>query len=89
MEIKECCLNIYKILNEFDETEWAEIFKNFIYKIDNDGEKNVSKEILSIYKGFGSFNDLVLYKNGILSFTKNEELDSLRRKLFASIISIL
>ncbi|MFP1760813.1 DUF6966 domain-containing protein [Lonsdalea quercina] len=39
-------------------------------------------ELLGLYGGMGSLNDLLLYKNGVLLFDENEELDCLRTDVF-------
>jgi hypothetical protein len=35
-----------------------------------------------LYGGMGSFNDIVLHKNGIPLIRENDELDDLRHKLY-------
>ncbi|WP_420107405.1 DUF6966 domain-containing protein [Leclercia adecarboxylata] len=37
---------------------------------------------LNLYGGMGSLNDLVLYRNGKVLMSENDELDQLRRDLF-------
>ena len=41
-----------------------EVFKNFFREINNDS--TFKKQVLKIYGGMGSFNDLVIYKEGQL-----------------------
>ncbi|BES85056.1 hypothetical protein PEC302107_34010 [Pectobacterium araliae] len=39
-------------------------------------------DLLGLYGGMGSLNDLLLYKDGVLLFDENEELDRLRTEVF-------
>ncbi|KGB03083.1 DUF6966 domain-containing protein [Leclercia pneumoniae] len=49
------------------------------YKLDPDDTKCI---FLSFYGGMGSLNDLVLYRNGKVLVSENDELAQLRRDLF-------
>lgn len=42
-------------------------------------------KILSIYGGAGSFNDLVLYKDGVFYMKENNKLERLRNGLYNKI----
>ncbi|QYM90832.1 MULTISPECIES: DUF6966 domain-containing protein [Dickeya] len=44
--------------------------------------EEVRTELLGLYGGMGSLNDLLLYKNGALLFDENKEFDSLRTEVF-------
>lgn len=61
--------------------EWsASIFKLAKkYELDPDDTKRI---FLSFYGGMGSLNDLVLYRNGKVLVSENDELALLRRDLF-------
>jgi len=62
--------------------EWsASIFKLAKkYMIDPD---NTSYIFRNLYGGMGSLNDLVLYRNGKVLMSENNELDQLRSDLFS------
>lgn len=61
--------------------EWsASIFKLAKkYELDSDDTKHI---FLNLYGGMGSLNDLVMYRNGKVLMSENDELDQLRRDLF-------
>lgn len=61
--------------------EWsASIFKLAKkYELDPDDTKYI---FLKFYGGMGSLSDLVLYSNGKILMSENEELDQLRSDLF-------
>jgi len=61
--------------------EWsASIFKLAKkYEHEPDDTKHI---FLNLYGGMGSLNDLVLYRNGKVLMSENDELDQLRRDLF-------
>ena len=61
--------------------EWsASIYKMAEkYTIDPDGTKHTFR---NFYGGMGSLNDLVLYRNGKVLMSENDELDQLRNDLF-------
>ncbi|MFJ5366598.1 DUF6966 domain-containing protein [Pectobacterium punjabense] len=42
----------------------------------------VRTELLGLYGGMGSLNDLLLYKDDVLLFDENEEFDCLRAEVF-------
>lgn len=49
------------------------------YVIDPDSTKHTFR---NLYGGMGSLNDLVLYRNGKVLMSENDELDQLRSDLF-------
>ncbi|CQI88886.1 TPA: DUF6966 domain-containing protein [Yersinia enterocolitica] len=61
--------------------EWsASIFKLAKkYVIDPDNTRHIFR---NLYGGMGSLNDLVLYKNGKILMSENDELDQIRSDLF-------
>ncbi|MEK8181232.1 hypothetical protein WMW71_12845 [Flavobacterium buctense] len=85
MTVREYCIEIYKLLNEVGEIHWAKSFKIFISELEESEDKSIYRKIISIYGGMGSFNDLVLYKNGILCRKENDELAKLRSELYLEI----
>ncbi|MFY9994956.1 MAG: hypothetical protein WAK61_08185 [Leclercia sp.] len=62
-------------------SEWsASIFKLAKkYELAPDDTKYI---FLNFYGGMGSLNDLVVYRNGSILMSENDELDQLRRDLF-------
>lgn len=51
--------------------------------------KDVSRKIKAVYGGMGSFNDLVLHREGKMVYADNEKLGKLRHQLFDEIVLIL
>ena len=52
-------------------------------------DQTAIREILALYGGMGSLNDLVLYDQGRVLVQETERLDTLRRKLFDMAKSML
>ena len=76
---------IIELLVSTDENNWVNSFKNFRLKCDCTSAENLKflrSEILLIYGRMGSFNDLVLYKQGQLMIKETQKLDGLRKELF-------
>lgn len=85
MDIKDYCINIYELLLEAGETNWQNSFKDFISELEKQENTSVYRKILSIYGGAGSFNDLVLYKDGVFYMKENNKLELLRNGLYNKI----
>ncbi len=76
---------IIQLLESVKENNWADAFKNFRQRLDDLGSENlesIRSDILRIYGGMGSFNDLVLYEDGQPLIRENQSLDKLRVELF-------
>lgn len=80
--IKKNIQNILCLLNLANEYQWKNLFEEILIRIDYIEVQQIKKEILSIYGGMGSFNDLVLYKDNKLLIEENNQLDKLRKELF-------
>ena len=85
MTVKEYCTEIQKLLIEGEEFNLAKSFGSFISELEKSEDNSVYRKIISIYGGMGSFNDLVLYKNGILCRRENDSLSELRNGLYNEI----
>jgi len=76
--IKNICKEIVELLNGFDNNkEWQKIFKNFLYSDELKELSTLKKDIIKIYGGMGSFNDLVLHRNCEPCIKENRLLDDL------------
>lgn len=79
--IEALLVRLTRPLNRTSHCDWA----NSLERLSEDlaeHPKEVAREILSLYGGMGSFNDLVLYDRGVLLKEQNIELDELRAALF-------
>ncbi|OAB78726.1 DUF6966 domain-containing protein [Cochleicola gelatinilyticus] len=85
MNLKDILKNILEIFRNVGEREWTSVFDNFLKEIEVSDKKKLKRKILKIYGGMGSFNDLVLYREGRLCYKENVELDKLRKKLYNEI----
>ena len=85
MKIVDLCQKIAQLCHIAGELQWEELFKYFVRKIEAGSIGITKREIKSIYGGMGSFNDLVLQKDGAVLDT-NEKLSVLREALFEEII---
>ncbi len=82
MSIQNYCVEILKVLKSVNEELWSKEFESYIKKTEFLNTGSLSNKIFKLYGGSGSFNDLILYKNGQLCFNENEKLDKLREGLF-------
>ena len=76
---------ILTLLTSVQEDNWAKSFMKFREQFDSIDEVKLADartDILKIYGGMGSFNDLVLYDQGQPMIEENTTLDALRRELF-------
>jgi len=76
---------IIDLLVSVRESNWADAFKSFRRRLDNsdsESTETLRSDILRIYGGMGSFNDLVLYQEGQPLIKENQALDKLRMELF-------
>lgn len=65
MTAKDYCIEIQKLLTEVGELNWAKCFENFISELELSKDNSAYRKIISIYGGMGSFDDLILYKDGV------------------------
>ncbi|MND97989.1 hypothetical protein D3C80_903230 [compost metagenome] len=80
-EIKKTAVEIANILSSNDEVSWAKAFEKLGSELDVDYESSLHS-LKGFYGGIGSFNDIVLHKNGIPLIRENDELDDLRHLLY-------
>lgn len=80
--------NIEKILTRIEEllrlgasTNWVKTIENIRKELSISPTSTVSN-IRGMYGGMGSFNDIVLYKNGQPLVSENIEFDELREQLY-------
>ena len=90
MKIEQKINQIIDVLNDVSEHEWNELFLRYLSKLKNPNINRdiIVKDLLKIFGGMGSFNDLVLYKDGQLCFDQNVKLNLLRKDLFNILIQI-
>lgn len=80
-DIEVVLTRMAELLRLGSRSDWAMALENQCSEIASNpvaGKVN----ILSMYGGMGSLNDLILYKNGQPLFMENNELDMLRSKLY-------
>lgn len=88
-ELKQILYPIVRILKSEHEDGWG----RFLFRlheaceyVENEEDiRDIRREILSIYGGMGSFNDLCLGSNGNIS-PQNEEFDRLSTLLFSTVL---
>ncbi|WP_126464266.1 DUF6966 domain-containing protein [Propionibacterium australiense] len=52
-------------------------------------QSSLARIILRLYGGMGSFNDAIIYKNGVIDKLATNKLDSLRNDLFETVGDLL
>lgn len=80
-EIKKTVIDITSALLSNNEQSWAKKFEKLGSGLDLDYESSIFS-LKGLYGGMGSFNDIVLHKNGIPLVQENDELDELRHTLY-------
>jgi hypothetical protein len=80
-EIKKTVIEIASILSSNDEASWAKAFEKLGNELDIDYESSIYS-LKGFYGGMGSFNDIVLHKNGMPLIRENDALDELRHLLY-------
>ncbi|MCT4648344.1 MAG: hypothetical protein N4A74_25375 [Carboxylicivirga sp.] len=83
MNIKELSIEILELLEKNNEKSWSLVFKKIVDDCDSSDIKTLKRSILKYYGGMGSFNDLIIYKDGKVFIDENNRLDDLRSKLFS------
>ena len=80
-EIKKTLTNIFSVLRSNNENAWAKTFETLGSELDVDCETSIFA-LKKLYGGMGSFNDIVLHKNGLPLRKENEELEDLSHRLY-------
>jgi hypothetical protein len=80
-EIKKTVIDIANVLSSNDEELWAKTFEKLGSELDFDCESSI-QSLKNLYGGMGSFNDVVLHKDGIPLIRENDKLDDLRHTLY-------
>ena len=80
-EIRETVIGIANILASNDESSWAKTFEKLGSEIDTNYESSLHS-LKGLYGGMGSFNDVILHKNGMPLIRENGDLDEVRHKLY-------
>ncbi|MDX2022034.1 MAG: hypothetical protein SF187_17485 [Deltaproteobacteria bacterium] len=70
-----------KLLLAHSEVTWARVLENLGNQAQND-IKHAASELLRLFGGMGSYNDLVLYEGGQVLTKANDELAAARNRLF-------
>jgi len=86
MTVKDYCLQISKLLKETDNHEKSKAFIQ-LGSLYVTHKKEALSNIKNIYGGMGSFNDLVLYKDGKIDIEANEKFSALRENLYKAVLS--
>lgn len=80
-KIKLILIKISILLKEGNYPDWGNSFMKFSEDIETNFE-TVKNQILILYGGMGSFNDIVLHKNKKPLINENTILDNLRSQLY-------
>lgn len=80
-EIKKTIYCMIPLLRQGCAPQWAAGLKGFHDKIEQDPHGTVS-DILAVFGGMGSLNDIVLYRDGLLLAKETSEFHLLSLKLY-------
>ena len=88
MTIRESIILVIKeiieLLSPKTDKDWIILFHKYENIFCNANAEDISyycSDLLQIYGGTGSFNDLVLYNDGNVLIDKNKKLNTLREQL--------
>lgn len=75
-----------KLFVDARDASWAKAFQALLEEVKASNSSadvsEASRKILHMYRGMGSFNDVLIYTNGTYPRGPNEELDLLRNRLY-------
>ncbi|HMJ47189.1 MAG TPA: hypothetical protein VK498_07645 [Ferruginibacter sp.] len=86
MTIPEYCEQLSQLLAVSNEADKSIMFLALSNQYKSDKRETVSKLKALFTGGMGSFNDLVLYKEGKVDFPAMEKLVSLRDELYKAVV---
>lgn len=91
-EIQDLLIKLSEILKRNDEIEWSNFLINlykesFFYEGKNYDHSFIIK-IMNLYGGMGSFNDIILEKNGKPLIKENDEFHKLKQELYEKCIEM-
>ncbi len=91
-EITPLLGDIARVLRASGENEWAAAFESLesrSRRVPDEERGAFFREVLAIYSGMGSFNDVVLHHEGKPLSPANDRLSLLRAKLFETAMNAL
>lgn len=80
-KLKETLGRMIPLLRDGGAAQWAGGLEGFHDKIDQDPQGTVSN-VLSVFGGMGSLNDIVLYREGLVLAKETTEFHLLSSKLY-------
>ena len=81
IQLKSALTRAITVLRAGGNENWARSLESIESELEADPSEAKSR-ILSMFGGMGSFNDLVLYRDGKVLFRENEELSRLRTEIY-------
>lgn len=81
VEIQNTLHAIIQLLKVGGEKNWERALAALAIQMETDADTTFS-QLLTLFGGMGSFNDVVLHVNGVPLIEENNELARLRSKLF-------
>jgi hypothetical protein len=81
LPIRELLQRLARLLDKFEQSSWALSLKKLADELAAD-PTHAKATIRSLYGGLGSFNDIILQRDGKMPAAENEEFDALRSELF-------
>ena len=79
--VQQLLPQIADLLKKVGLRQWEEKIRSAGVLLKSDSLAGRS-ELLSLFGGMGSLNDVIIYKGKELALTENDELDALRQKLY-------
>lgn len=81
IKIKDTLYEMVSLLRLMGAEHWSAALQKAGQNIENDPLRTCA-EIISMYGGMGSINDIILYRDGQPLFEENNKFDALRSNLF-------
>lgn len=78
--LKSAIQKMVDIFNRYQYSNWANRFLKIQRTIEFDEPQGI-REVLSLYGGMGSLNDVVLHREGVPLVAENNELEELKTVL--------
>jgi hypothetical protein len=88
-QLNETIQKITSLLVASDEKYWAELFENILDRLQKEEKSQVCRQILALFGGSGSINDLILYQNGVPILEWNDSFATLKSELFENAVECI
>lgn len=85
-KLRETLKALERVFISAESTFWTNVMHTWLVELANSQTpvdvSHLARRIIHMYGGMGTFNDVLIYKNGAYPRALNEDLDLLRNELY-------